>query len=95
MKGFSVQQGIMRMNVGGRDITEYLQLLMMKAGYDFHSSSEKEIIREIKESLCYVALDPEVEEKLAKGIEAREKMKMKYKLPDGNILEAIFFTSLF
>jgi len=77
----------MRMNIGGRDITDYLQLLMMKAGYDFHTSAEKEIVREIKENLCYVALDPEVEEKLAKGIEAREKMKMKFKLPDGNIIE--------
>jgi len=87
VKGFSVQMGIMRMNIGGRDITDYLQLLMMKAGYDFHTSAEREIVREIKENLCYDALDPEVEEKLAKGIEAREKMKMKFKLPDGNIIE--------
>ena len=87
VKGFAIQNAIMRMNLAGRDITEYLQILLMKAGYDLHSSAEKEIIRVIKEEVCYVAFDPDAEEKLVKSIDSKEKMKVKYKLPDGNIIE--------
>jgi len=87
VKGFAIQNAIMRMNLAGRDITEYLQILLMKAGYDLHTSAEKEIIRGIKEEVCYVAFDPELEEKSVKSIDSRDKIKVKYKLPDGNIIE--------
>jgi len=87
VKGFAIQNAIQRMNLAGRDITEYLQILLMKAGYDLHSSAEKEIVRGIKEEVCYIAFDPEQEEKSVKSIDSREKMKVKYKLPDGNLIE--------
>ena len=54
-----------------------------------HSSAEKEIVRGIKEEVCYVAFDPEGEEKSLKISESREKMKVKYKLPDGNVIDVI------
>ncbi|KAJ2537456.1 centractin- actin- protein of the dynactin complex, partial [Coemansia sp. RSA 1933] len=41
----------------------YLQVLLQKAGFNFYTSAEKEIVRNIKEKICYVALDAAKEEK--------------------------------
>lgn len=53
---------IERMDVAGRDVTRYLRLLLRKEGADFHRSAEFEIVREIKERLCYVAANAAKEE---------------------------------
>ncbi|XP_073537308.1 actin-1-like [Phyllobates terribilis] len=70
-----------RLNFAGRDITDNLTRLLMETGLSFVSSAEKEIAREIKEKLCYVALDPkeEAENYPAKGLE-------EYMLPDGKVV---------
>jgi hypothetical protein len=34
-----------------RDVTDYLQLLLRKSGYPFHTSAEHQIVRNIKESI--------------------------------------------
>ena len=49
----------------------------------FTSSAEREIVRDIKEKLAYVALDYEAE--LAKYKESAANDKP-YKLPDGNVI---------
>jgi len=36
--------------------------LMTELGMNFSSSAEREIVRDIKEKHCYVALEPEEEE---------------------------------
>lgn len=50
------------MDVAGRDVTRYLRLLLRKEGANFHRSSEFEIVREIKENICYVATNAAKEE---------------------------------
>lgn len=76
---------IRRIDVAGRDVTEYMQLLFRKSGYVFHTSAEKEIVRNIKEKHSYVALDPRKEEKewLHHTVRADSKTE-EYTLPDGN-----------
>jgi centractin len=54
---------------------------LRKSGYHFKTSSEKEIVRQIKEKLSYVALNPAKEEKEAA---ARSE---EYVLPDGGIVK--------
>lgn len=63
------------------DVTEYLQLLLRKSGYNFHTTAEKEVVRQIKEKTCYVALNPTKEEK-----EANNKFD-DFQLPDGNFVK--------
>ena len=55
----------------------------MELGSSFTSSAEKEIIRDVKEKLAYVALDYEAEMEKYKGSSANDKA---YELPDGQIL---------
>jgi len=78
-QGFAIDHAINRIDVGGRDVTEYLQLLLRKSGHIFHTSSEMEVVRDIKEKRCYVAFNIE---KLDKDDDLEEKVP--YKLPDGN-----------
>ena len=79
---------IRRIDVAGRDVTEYLQTLLRKSGYVFHTSAEKEVVRQIKEKTGYVALDPRKEEKDWQGTGSKGEGKIvDYKLPDGNVLK--------
>lgn len=79
-EGFALTHAITRVDLGGRDLTEYLRRLLRQRGYTLQSSAEREIVRDIKEKLCYVALDPEKELKLAQKVSEMEKT---YMLPDG------------
>jgi centractin len=82
--GFAIPNSIRRIDVAGRDVTEYLQIQLRKAGYVFHTSAEKDIVRQIKEKTSYVASDPIKEEKDWSGGSLRTESKnIDYVLPDG------------
>lgn len=80
-EGFAIPHAIRRVDIAGRDVTEYLQLLLRKSGYNFHTTAEKEVVRIIKEKTCYIALNPAKEEKEMSG-----KFD-DFMLPDGNIIK--------
>ncbi|KAH0542340.1 Actin-like protein [Glutinoglossum americanum] len=87
-EGFAMPSSIRRIDVAGRDVTEYLQTLLRKSGYVFHTSAEKEVVRQIKEKTGYVALDPRKEEKDWQGPGSKGDGRIvDYKLPDGNVLK--------
>lgn len=56
-------------------------MLLRKAGYHFHTTAEKEIVRIIKEKTCYLPLFPTKEEKDAGG------KNEDFMLPDGNVIK--------
>lgn len=84
-EGFAMPSSIRRIDVAGRDVTEYMQMLLRKSGFVFHTSAEKEVVRDIKERTGYVALEPRKEEKewLA-GRGRAEGKEVEYTLPDGS-----------
>ena len=55
-EGFSIDNGIQRIDIGGRDVTKHLQLLLRRQGNVFHTTTEFEIVRKIKELQCYVSV---------------------------------------
>ncbi len=86
-QGFTVPSSIRRIDVAGRDVTEYLQTLLRKSGYIFHTSAEKEVVRLIKEAVTYVAKDPRKEEKEWAAAKLDQGRIAEYVLPDGNKLK--------
>ncbi len=86
-EGFLIRHAVRRINLAGRDITEYLARLLTARGYYFRSSAEMEIVREIKEKLCYFALDYQAE--LEKAKRMPRAIAASYELPDGRVIELV------
>ncbi|XP_059494075.1 actin, macronuclear-like isoform X4 [Stegostoma tigrinum] len=81
-EGYCLPHAVYRFDLAGRDITQYFVRILMEVGHTFISSAEREIVKDIKEKLCYVAVDPQLEIR-----KKREDIQKEYKLPDGNVIQ--------
>ena len=73
-EGFYISHAVQRIDIGGKDLTDFMMRLLTEKGRRFSSSSEIEITENIKEKCCYL---PSIENE-NKSIETYI-----YELPDG------------
>jgi len=82
-EGYALPHAILRLDLAGRDLTEYLMKILTERGYSFTAAAEREIGRGVKEKLCYIAFDYDTE--LKSTAECSDK-KQTHMLSDGDII---------
>ena len=76
-EGYTIPGSYKRINLGGKEVTEYLQYLLNRKGYNLNNSDGFQITKKIKEELCEVY-----------PIEKNNNLENKnYTLPDDSIIE--------
>eukprot|EP00768_Dysnectes_brevis_P002792 gnl/Dysnectes_brevis/204_a233_8337.p1 GENE.gnl/Dysnectes_brevis/204_a233_8337~~gnl/Dysnectes_brevis/204_a233_8337.p1 ORF type:complete len:375 (+),score=167.04 gnl/Dysnectes_brevis/204_a233_8337:35-1159(+) len=83
-EGYNLPHAVLRLDIAGRDLTEWCQSLLMEEGHTFTTSAELDIVRAIKEKLCFVASD--FETTLTQSQET-SKITETYELPDGTTID--------
>lgn len=82
-KGHAIPKADKSLAVGGRDITHHLLKKLRLKGYTMSDREDSEMGRQIKEQLCYVSTDLDMDERMASETTA---LMESVKLTDGTVI---------
>ena len=82
-EGYALPHAVIRLDVAGRDLNDYLLKILTERGYTFTNSAQIAILEDVKEKLGYVAVDFDKEMHRA---DISTELDRNYELPDGNIM---------
>lgn len=78
--GYSIKHATSRMEIAGRNLSEFMSKYLAEEGVAMVSTAEKDIAKNIKETKCYCPLDFDAE---MKAFESNPGKKQEYEMPDG------------
>lgn len=79
-EGFALSHSVTRSDVAGRDVTRQLQLLLRRSGLPFTTTAEADLVKSLKEEVCYCTPNPTNDET------AEKDSRTQYQLPDGQAI---------
>lgn len=92
-EGFALPHSITRSDIAGRDVTHQLQLLLRRSGLAFTTTAETQLVKSIKETVCFVSpqqFTVDGHGTVSSSAESTDATKTlpttTYQLPDGQII---------
>ena len=82
-EGYVLPHAFVRSGIAGSDLMRNLIITLGNRGYSFTTLSQRELVRDIKEKLCYVALD--FDHEMEKSAQSSD-LEKSYELPDGSVI---------
>eukprot|EP00928_Gymnodinium_smaydae_P001719 TRINITY_DN10616_c1_g2_i1.p1 TRINITY_DN10616_c1_g2~~TRINITY_DN10616_c1_g2_i1.p1 ORF type:complete len:516 (+),score=77.78 TRINITY_DN10616_c1_g2_i1:93-1550(+) len=82
--GYALMHAIHCLNLGGRQLTEFMKKMLAERGYNLITAAEREIVCNVKETLCYVSLDFNAE--MEKVANESSDISKEYEIPDGSTI---------
>merc|ERR1712031_16404 len=79
-EGYPMPHAIQRIDLAGRDLTDYICKILQESTINLHTSAERESAKKIKEDLCYVS------ENFSEEVDNFAGKEKQFELPDMSVV---------